>query len=180
MCNKNKEKSDKNTNIIEISADYIYFVIVGEKSNLLNLIDNIENHQKNIKNIDKKFIITRLDIPILFRYNKIQRMINKDIKLDISIESAQSYACAQEQFLVPRVKKKFIDNDKERNYMMMMIEQDTLRFPKIELIDEDPEKMILEWIKKHIGDIPVKIKKTIKPLSLVGYNNEILVYMAKI
>lgn len=176
MCNI-KEKNNKNNNIIEISADYIYFVIVGEKNTLLKLINYIEKN-KNINN--NKFIITRLDIPILFRYNKIQKMINKDIKLDISIESTQSYAFAQEQFLIPKQKTKFIENDTKKNYMLMMIENDILRFPKIELIDEDPEKMILDWIKNNIGIIPVKIKKTIKPLSLVGYNNEILVYMAKL
>ena len=185
MCNKNKEKSDKN-NIIEISADYIYFVIVGKKNTLINLIDDIKKNNRNINdnnndnNINiKKFIVTRLDIPILFRYNKIKKMINKNIKLDNSIESAQSYAFAQEQFLIPKTRTKFIENDTEKNYMIMMIEQDILRFPKIELIDEDPEKMILDWIKNNFGNIPVKIKKTIKPLSLVGYNNEILVYMAK-
>jgi hypothetical protein len=187
MCNI-KEKNNKNNNIIEISADYIYFVIVGEKNSLLNLIDDIEKNNKNKNNKNKnnknknniKFIVTRLDIPILFRYNKIQKMITTNLKLDNSIESAQSYAFAQEQFLIPKQKTKFIENDTNKNYMMMMIEYDILRFPKIELTDEDPEKMILDWIKNNIGNIPVKIKKTIKPLSLVGYNNEILVYMAKL
>jgi len=31
--------------------------------------------------------------------------------------------------------------------MLMMIENDILRFPKIDLIEEDPEKMIIDWIK---------------------------------
>ena len=62
----------------------------------------------------------------------------------------------------------------------MVIDDDILRFPKIDLIDEDPERMIIDWIKKHNGVLPVHIKKTIKPLSLVGYDKDILVYMAKI
>jgi hypothetical protein len=176
MSSKNKTKPEKH-NVIEISAEYIYFVIVGEKENLLGMIHNME---KINKDINKKFIITRLDIPILFKYNKIQKLINKNLILDLSIESAQSYAFAQEQFLLPKINKKFIENDTNINYMIMMIDDNILRFPKIELIDEDPEQMIIEWIQKYNGHIPINIKKTIKPLSLVGYDNDILVYMAKV
>jgi hypothetical protein len=136
--------------------------------------------EKYNKDTNIKFIVTRLDIPILFRYNKIQKEVNKILQLDNSIESTQSYAFAQEQFLLPKQNKKFIENDININYMIMMIDDNILRFPKIELIDEDPEKMILDWMKKYNGTIPTKVKKSIKPLSLVGYNNEILVYMAKL
>lgn len=176
MSSKNKIKPEKH-NVIEISAEYIYFVIVGKKEHLLEMIHNME---KNNKDINRKFIITRLDIPVLFKYNKIQKLINKNLILDLSIESAQSYAFAQEQFLLPKINKKFIENDTNINHMIMMIDDNILRFPKIELIDEDPEQMIIEWIKKYNGNIPTNIKKTIKPLSLVGYDNDILVYMAKL
>jgi hypothetical protein len=64
--------------------------------------------------------------------------------------------------------------------MMMMIDDNILRFPKIDLIDEDPEQMIIDWIKKNYGSVPEHLKKSIKPLSLVGYDNDILVYSAKI
>ena len=128
----------------------------------------------------KKFFITRLDIPILFKYDLIKKNY-QDIKfMDNCIESAQSYAFAQEQFIFPRENKKFVDNDKTINYMIMVIDDNILRFPKIDLIDEDPEKMIIDWLKKHNGFLPSEIKKTIKPLSLVGYDKDILVYMAKI
>ena len=64
--------------------------------------------------------------------------------------------------------------------MLMMIENDVLRFPKIDLLEEDPEKMIIDWIKKYNGQVPDIIKHTIKPLSLVGLDDEILVYSAKL
>ena len=149
------------------------------------MIKNMENHNKEYnkeynKECNKKFIITRLDIPILNNYDKIEKKLNIKLKLDYSIESAQSYAFAQEQFIFPRENKKFVDNDKTINYMIMVINDNILRFPKIDLIDEDPEKMIIDWIKKHNGFLPSEIKKTIKPLSLVGYDKDILVYMAKI
>jgi hypothetical protein len=169
-------KKDK-TNIIEISAEYIYFVMIGNKKDLINFIKNMEQYNKEN---NKKFIITRLDIPIIYLYDKIEKKIKKELKLDYSIESAQSYAFAQEQFIFPCDRKKFIENDTSINYMIMLVDDDILRFPKIDLIDEDPEKMIIEWIKKNNGFIPSHLKKTIKPLSLVGYDKDILVYMAKL
>jgi hypothetical protein len=64
--------------------------------------------------------------------------------------------------------------------MLMIVDENILRFPKIDLVDEDPEKMIYDWIKKNYGSVPEEIKKTVRPLSLVGYDNNILVYTAKI
>ena len=171
MTNKNKQT------IVEISADYIYFVIIGKKENLKEFSQKI---QKYCNQDIKKFIITRLDIPILFKYDKIKKYNNNIELIDIGIESAQSYAFAQEQFIFPKQNKKFKENDTNINYMLMVVDDNILRFPKIDLIDEDPEKMIHEWIKKNCGYLPEEIKKTIKPLSLVGYNNDILVYSAKI
>ena len=46
--------------------------------------------------------------------------------------------------------------------------------------EEDPEKMIMDWIKKYNGFVPDIMKHTIKPLSLVGLDDEILVYSAKL
>ena len=170
---KNKSKP----NVIEIAAEYIYFVIIGNKKNLCDLIKNMEKYNNDN---NKKFIVTRLDIPIMYIYNKIEKKSNKKLILDNSIESTQSYAFAQEQFIFPCEKKKFIDNDSTINHMIMLIDDNILRFPKIDLIDDDPEKMISEWIKKHNGYIPVEIKKTLKPLSLVGYDRDILVYIANL
>jgi len=172
----NKGKNNKQT-IIEISADYIYLVIIGKKEDLNKFSKEL---QIFCKDPTKFFLITRLDIPILFRYDKIKKKYNNISIIDNGIESAQSYAFAQEQFIFPKQNKKFIEEDLSINHMMMMIDDTILRFPKIDLIDEDPELMIMDWIKKYYGSIPEQIKKSIKPLSLVGYDNEILVYTAKI
>lgn len=171
MSNKNKQT------IVEISADFIYLVIIGKKESLKEFSQKIK---KYCKDDTKKFIVTRLDIPILFKYDMIKKN-NENIKyIDIGIESAQSYAFAQEQFIFPKENKKFKENDLTINNMLMIVDDNILRFPKINLIDEDPEKMIYEWVKKSYGSIPDEIKKTIKPLSLVGYDNDILVYTARI
>lgn len=172
MVHKNKKQT-----VIEICADYIYFVIIGQQNKLNNFMNKIKEQTQDQT---KKFIMTRLDIPILFSYDDIKKD-NIDIKIiDNGIESAQSYAFAQEQFIFPIQNKKFIHEDNTNYHMLMMIDDNILRFPKIDLIDEDPEQVIHEWIIKYYGSIPDDIKKSIKPLSLVGFNNEILVYTAKI
>jgi hypothetical protein len=171
----NKNKKDKQT-IIEISADYIYLVIIGKKENLKQFINNI----KYYKDDNKQFIISRLDIPILFSFDKIKKNYTNIQLLDRSIESAQSYAFAQEQFIFPKMNRKLLEEDKSINHMIMLIDNNILRFPKIDLNEEDPEKVIFDWLKKYCGFVNEEIKKTIRPLSLVGYNNEILVYSAKI
>ncbi len=171
MTNRTKQT------VIEISADYIYLVIIGRKDNLRDFSKKIE---KYCNDSTKKFIVTRLDIPILFRYDKIKRYYQNIDLIDTGTESAQSYAFAQEQFIFPRQNKKFKENDSSSNHMLMMVDDNILRFPKIDLVDEDPEKMIHDWIRKNYGSIPEEIKKTIRPLSLVGYDNDILVYTAKI
>jgi len=70
-------------------------------------------------------------------------------------------------------------------HMLMIIEDDNgvkkLKFPKLELHDQDdPEEVVLEWVKQFGGYVPKSLKKTIKPISIVGYNDDILVYTAKI
>jgi hypothetical protein len=174
-----KNKSEKNTSIVEIMAEYMYLVIIGEKNALKDFANNLKNHICDEK---KKFIITRLDIPVLFEYDKIQKNIKKELMVDIGIESAQSYAYAQEPFILPRQnKKKVLKMDHTENFMLMVIDDDILRFPKIDLTEEDPEKMIIDWMKKYNGGtVPEKFIKTIKPLSLVGFDDDILVYSGKI
>lgn len=176
MINKNHIKNEKN-NVIEIIADYIYFVITGDKKELIQLKEILEK-----KDSESKYIVSRLDIPISFKFKKIEKIFNTKLNIDNGIESAQSYALAQEQFIFYKLmNKKKIDfessNDKPK-YMLMVINDNILRFPKLELNDEDdPEKIILEWINnKKIENN--NLKKSIKPISLVGFDNEILVYTA--
>jgi hypothetical protein len=178
MINKNHSKNEKN-NVVEIIADYIYFVITGDKKELSELKLKLEECDS-----ETNYIVTRLDIPISFKFKNIQKRWDNKLNIDIGIESAQSYAFAQEQFIFYKfINKKKIETTIEESgpkYMLMMINNNILSYPKLELNDEDdPEKIILEWInKKNISNN--NLKKTIKPISLVGFNNEILVYTAVI
>jgi hypothetical protein len=65
MINKNHIKNEKN-NVIEIIADYIYFVITGDKKELIQLKEILEK-----KDSESKYIVSRLDIPISFKFKKM-------------------------------------------------------------------------------------------------------------
>lgn len=176
MINKNHIKNEK-SNVIEIIADYIYFVITGDKQELLELKDKLEK-----KDVESIYMVLRLDIPISFRFEKIQKTLNTKLNIDNGIESAQSYALAQEQFIFYKMtNKRKLDIEPicdRPKYMLMVVNDNVLRFPKLELNDEDePDKIIIDWInKKNIQNN--NLKNSIKPISLVGFDNEILVYTA--
>ena len=176
--------------IVEIIADFIYFVIIGEKDQLIELSKAFQKNDKN-----KTFIITKLNIPISFKHDYWENEFGKKIIFDSGIESAQSYAIAQEQFIFSSLRKKSATDGKnivtksknkhiesiEDKYMLLILENNILNYPKLELNDDDdPEEIILLWLKKTYGSIPKNIKKSIKPISLVGYDDDILVYVASL
>jgi hypothetical protein len=66
-------------------------------------------------------------------------------------------------------------------YMITVLEQESLfGFPKVELNDSDPEKIIVSWFNKNANRVPKGIKKTIEPITVVGSNSDILVVACKI
>jgi hypothetical protein len=169
---------NKKCTIIEIVADYIYFVITGTKN-------EIDSYCKllGLKCSTKKFISMRIDIPIAFYCEKMEKKGNM-INIESGTESAQSYAFAQQSYIIKN--KSDIKNDTKtnlnnRSHMLMIIEDNRLMFPKLDLHDDDdPEEVVFKWLTQMNGDIPKMIKQTIKPISLVGFNEDILVYTAKL
>ena len=158
-----------NYNVIEIVADFIYLAIIGDKINIQNYISNI------IKKDNTYYFISRINVSVSFKADKLQRKFGKII-IDEGIERAQSYICAK--------------HNSKSKYMLLCLEKHEtyyiLKFPKLNLIDnDDPEKIIFNWIidntsELFINSLQKSLKKNIKPISLVGFNDEILVYSAKI
>ena len=174
--------SNKKCTIIEIVADYIYFVMTGTQFEIEDYCKILKNKYNN-DSID--FISMRIDIPISFSCDKLEKE-NGEIIIENGTESAQSYAFAQDSYIVKN-KTETYDSmfNNRRTHMLMILEKDgntrKLKFPKLELHDQDdPEEVVLDWVKEFGGNIPKSLKKTIKPISIVGYNDDILVYTAKI
>ena len=176
--------SNKKCTIIEIVADYIYFVMMGTHTEIEEYCKLLS--KKNINHInDIKYISLRIDIPISFACEKLEKNYGK-IFIETGTESAQSYAFAQDSYIIKN-KNNSLDTmfNTKITHMLMIIEDingvKKLKFPKLELHDQDdPESIVLDWIKEISGYIPKTIKKTIRPISIVGYNDDILVYTAKI
>ena len=174
--------SNKKCTIIEIVADYIYFVMTGTQ---FEIEDYCKILKKKYNNITIDFLSLRIDIPISFSCDKLEKDYG-NIMIENGTESAQSYAFAQDSYIVKN-KTETYDSmfNSRRTHMLMILEKDgnirKLKFPKLELHDQDdPEEVVLDWVKEFGGNIPKTLKKTIKPISIVGYNEDILVYTAKI
>jgi hypothetical protein len=172
--------SSKNCTIIEIVADYIFFVITGTQT-------EIEEYSRTLTkkyNNTVKCISLRIDVPISFACEKLEKNYGV-ITIENGAESAQSYAFAQDSYIVKNKSNVLESMFSKRTHMLMMLEDDgknkKLKFPKLELHDQDdPEEVVLDWVKEVGGYVPKGLKKTIKPISIVGFNDDILVYTAKI
>ena len=150
--------------IIEISADYIYLIIVGNDKLIEQFVNTLNDTNKN-----SEFISAKINTPTATICYDLSQKINKNITIDNGVEIAQCYTYAE-------------GYDSE-NHIIMIINNDSkpsvLGFPKMELNDDgDPEKTIFDWIKNHTNKIPKSIKKSLKPITLVGANDEILVFSA--
>ena len=174
--------SNKKCTIIEIVADYIYFVMTGTQ---FEIEDYCKILKKKYNNDSISFLSLRIDIPISFSCDKLEKEYG-EIIIENGTESAQSYAFAQDSYIVKN-KIETYDSmfNNKRTHMLMILEKEgnirKIKFPKLELHDQDdPEEVVLDWVKEFGGNIPKSLKKTIKPISIVGYNEDILVYTAKI
>lgn len=177
--------NSNNCTIIEIVADFIFFVVIGSNDEIKNYIKNIKN--KNANNI---YISLKIDVPIVNEIKKLEKKYIKKITIESGSESAQSFAFAQDSYII---KNKNVSTDmlNKKTFMLMVLEsiddssKMILKFPKLELHDDDdPEVVVMNWVSymhNTKNSITIKnIKKTIKPITLVGYKNDILVYTAKI
>jgi len=176
---------NKKYTIIEIIADYIYFVITGSYIGVNKFIKNLNNNKKYN---NRKFLSVRIDIPLAFTIDKLEHKHNIKIIIDEGTESAQSFTIARHSFINSKndIHEELIN---KTTYMLIELEENIinsdiiykLKFPKLDLCDnDDPEEVVLKWVRINGYKVTNIMKKTIKPLSLVGYNEDILVYTAKI
>lgn len=159
--------TDNQMAVIEITADYLCFVVLGDKKTIDNIVDDMPSD--NIV----KYISVKIDCPSAKKCHEIALELNngKDIIIDDGVETAQCYTYAEGY-----------DN---QLYMLMCITEHndyyTLSYPKFELGDEeDPEILIEDWFRKQIGRIPHGLKKNMKLITVVGTDTNILVVATRI
>ena len=172
-------ENNKKYTVIEVVADYIFFVITGTQNQL-------NRFSKDLNSSHKICIPVRIDIPLAFICEDLEKIYDAKIIIESGTESAQSFALARHSFIHNKTNI-CEDEFTDKTYMLIMLEEDydndcyKLKFPKVELQDEDdPEEIVLKWVKVNGGKISKNMKKTIKPITLVGFNEDILVYTAKL
>jgi hypothetical protein len=163
-----------NIPIIEITANYIYLIILGNKKNIQLLVNNFNRTaSSNISYHMLKMIIPLAQecetvlIPKI--YNEKNKLVDC-INIYDGAEVAQCYICAHGT------------EYHENLYMMAILESDKyFGFPKFDLDTEyDPEKIITNWFVSNSCTIPRGIKKNMEPVTVVGINNDILVVACQI
>ncbi len=165
---------DNQVTIIEITADYLCLIVLGDKTTIEDLIEDVKlaNPSDFVQ-----YIAVKIDNPIANKCFELGEILNRDKKkiktvcLDDGVETAQCYTYAEGYH--------------SQSYMLMTVHEDDtkyiLGFPKFELGDEeDPEIIIEGWFKKRVKRLPSGIKKNMKLITVVGPQTNILVIATKI
>lgn len=163
---------DNQVTVIEITADYLCLVVLGDKITIEDLITDIKLENPSDPT---QYIAVKIDNPTANKCAELSELKelykSKNVVLDDGIETAQCYTYAE--------------GYNNQSYMLMNItEEDSkyvLGYPKFELGDEeDPEIIIEGWFKKKVKRLPSGIKKNMKLITVVGPETNILVIATKI
>jgi len=158
-----------NIPVIEITANHIYLIILGDKKSIDNLVSDLNERAVSAKNtnsdssksynISNRYYCTKIDTPLAQEY--VETIIPeirgkvRDLKQSLTIsisegaEIAQCYTLAQ-------------GKEYHRNlHMLTLLEDNCLfGFPKFDLNEEcDPEKIIMNWFKKMHQQYQMDLKK---------------------
>jgi len=156
--------NDKSTTII--TADYMYLVFVGNDDLMYKI-------QSKLNHIAKKtlYIFRNVDLPCVNILDDvaIQNIFkNNYLVFDEGIETAQCLVYAE-----------YPNPDLVCLYSITKTEiNNIISFPILTIDDEEnPDKIIGEWLKKHSIDKVIS-SITIKPIDIVGKEHDILVFVA--
>ena len=156
-----------NTNVIEIYADYIYYIPLGEKDK----IDQIKEIL-TIAGIDKyvEYFSVRTIVPLATFKECLERQRDLLIKLDPVVEEAQAHAYAS--------------YDSHKSYMLVCLKcidgAYILTPPRYVMIDgNDPEKgLIKEFSRLSNKKLDHILINTIKPVAIISKNRDTLLYIS--
>ena len=165
---------------IEIFADTIYYIIYGKYKTILKFKD-ILNESCDKNKINKKYIISKLNLPVAKvcdnqqeNYNKVNKL-NSNFNFDKSLESIQCMVYAD-----------CSNKDAKDMYTLLCLEKNKetdsydIKYPTIELNENfEPEDMIYKELKKVSPVYAKYIKKNLKLIDIAGENDEILVYSCR-
>ena len=169
--------------ITVITADYMYLVIIASVNKLEDILYELNVKSPHIKGY--KYLSTGIDCPLAcMRHADIYELFNTN-KSNSKYQLKPSDKCIKfEDGVEPAQALTFAEGYNKLHHILLEVEEtDTeilVRFPKLNLEDEtEPEKLISTWIKA--SDLAcVMDKLIIRPVNIVGSDNEILVFAARV
>jgi len=164
---------------IEIFADSIYYVLYGSHD-AMNNFKSIINDYYAKNNIDKKYIVAKLNHPVATLCDSQRESYNKKNKVNHNFNFNKNL-----EFIQCLVYAECANKEAKDMYTLICLEKidNTIEFnyPQITLVeDSDPEEVIYKVLKKIDYKIARCVKKNIKLVDIVGDNDEILVYACKL
>ena len=160
---------DNGVPVIEVSANYIYLIILGDKKNVVKLVEDL-----NGLNPDKKdtiYYATKIDTPLAQEcYSNVVPSLG-GVNMSMSVAMADGAEVAQ-CYTLAHGRQYHSDL-----YMVTVLEQEmSFGFPKFDLANESyPEKMVVGWFNKNVSYVPKGVRKSMEPITVVGTNNDILI-----
>lgn len=154
---------------IEISAEKVYYTIIGKENDMKILLEDI--NKKNIKkNNNTVYIISKLIVPLA---NIIEKFNDKNIMLAPETEQVQcSVLCDCN-----------VKEEKEVYTLLCLKDEGgyySLKFPEIDLKENlEPEKSIIQEMNNIITNVPNPIKNSLRLVDIMGNESDILVYIAR-
>lgn len=171
-----KKNSNINTStILEINVEHIYYILVGKKEDLEKFIK--DNNNTN------NYLLFKINIPLTVQCEQLEKSIGKSIHIEPSIESAHCYTYGDgfptNSYILMELVDDLYSNKKKLVFPFIDINND-INSDDSDSNEEDVEVIIENEIKKRFVKIPPSIKKSLRPISIVGYNEDILVYASKV
>lgn len=160
---------------VEIFADTVYYILYG-KYDEINNFKNIANEYFQKNNINKKYIVAKLNLPVINIQDEQEKENKTKFDLGKSLESIQCMVYAE------------CNNREAKNmFTLLSIEKDdesnkyVIKYPTITISDKlEPEESIYKEIKKINNMFAQKIKDNVNLLDIAGEEDEILVYSIKV
>jgi len=170
-------------NFTVIVADFMYLTLIGSLDQMDQVIEIMNNNREN-----KHYISIHTETPIaeILESDTIKKILIDDCRRN-NLDLSQKELAEQMKYCVfaegmETAQCLIYADGYRKDHMLMEVSNDVtcfkISFPVIQLDEEvTPDKLIGEWIIRHniqsiVNDI------TIRPVSIVGNKNDILVFVS--
>ena len=167
IINSMRLGNPRKNNIIEVDAEYIYYVIIGDKEQVDKVISILK--EEKVDNY-VEYLCLRAIMPIAKHKENIEFERHISLKMDNIVEESQ--ACA------------YSCNNSRNAYMLvclkMIDDQYILTFPRyIYVYGNDPQKGLMnEFSRLSKNRLNTLLTSTIKPFDVIGSKKDTILYVS--